>query len=165
MATTPNGLPYPVGTDKVVDGDDAIQALATFLDPGYGPWTAYTPTFVGFTPGTSPVVGNWKRIGNTVHAYGRVLINDGFTFTGTLQMNLPAPIHPRYDNPMPIGIFTIYQGEGFNYLGQVVKGTSPATTGVPFVQMPTGVSGITGTLPNTWNPGQMFAWSLTYEGA
>jgi hypothetical protein len=28
MATTAGGLPYPVGTDKVVDGDDAIKALA-----------------------------------------------------------------------------------------------------------------------------------------
>lgn len=28
MATTPTGLPYPVGTDRVVDGDNAIRALA-----------------------------------------------------------------------------------------------------------------------------------------
>jgi len=32
MATTPGGLPYPVGTDKVVDGDDAIHALAVAVD-------------------------------------------------------------------------------------------------------------------------------------
>lgn len=32
MALTPGGLPYPLGTDKVVDGDDAIKALATALD-------------------------------------------------------------------------------------------------------------------------------------
>lgn len=31
MATTPNGLPYPVGTDRVMDGDDAIKALATAI--------------------------------------------------------------------------------------------------------------------------------------
>jgi hypothetical protein len=31
MATTANGLPYPVGTDKVVNGDDAIKALADAL--------------------------------------------------------------------------------------------------------------------------------------
>jgi len=35
MALTPGGLPYPVGTDKVVDGDDAIHALALALDPLY----------------------------------------------------------------------------------------------------------------------------------
>lgn len=33
MALTPGGLPYPLGTDKVVDGDDAIHALAVALDP------------------------------------------------------------------------------------------------------------------------------------
>ena len=33
MATTPGGLPYPVGTDKVVDGDNAIRALAEALEP------------------------------------------------------------------------------------------------------------------------------------
>ena len=31
--TTPKfGLPYPTGTDHVVDGDDAIKALATAID-------------------------------------------------------------------------------------------------------------------------------------
>jgi hypothetical protein len=33
MATTPvYKFPYPVGTDKVVDGDNAIQALATAVE-------------------------------------------------------------------------------------------------------------------------------------
>lgn len=31
MATTAGGFPYPVGTDKVRDGDDAIKALADVL--------------------------------------------------------------------------------------------------------------------------------------
>lgn len=32
MANTTNGLPYPVGTDLVVNGDDAIKALAESID-------------------------------------------------------------------------------------------------------------------------------------
>ena len=32
MASTPSGLPYPVGTDKVVDGDNAIKALAEAIE-------------------------------------------------------------------------------------------------------------------------------------
>jgi hypothetical protein len=32
MATTTGGLPYPVGTDLVKDGDNAIKALADALD-------------------------------------------------------------------------------------------------------------------------------------
>jgi hypothetical protein len=37
-ATTPTGWPYPEGTDRVMDGDDAIHALASRLDTllGYG---------------------------------------------------------------------------------------------------------------------------------
>lgn len=31
MATTSDGLPYPVGTDLVRDGDNAIQALAVAI--------------------------------------------------------------------------------------------------------------------------------------
>jgi hypothetical protein len=29
---TPHGYPYPVGTDRVMDGDNAIQALAEAVD-------------------------------------------------------------------------------------------------------------------------------------
>jgi len=32
MATTANGVPYPLGTDLVRDGDDAIKALAQWVD-------------------------------------------------------------------------------------------------------------------------------------
>jgi hypothetical protein len=37
MATTTGGLPYPVGTDLVRDGDNAIQALAVGAEDKYGP--------------------------------------------------------------------------------------------------------------------------------
>ena len=32
MATTDSGLPYPIGTDKVRDGDNAIEALARAVE-------------------------------------------------------------------------------------------------------------------------------------
>lgn len=40
MGTTSKGAPYPVGTDKVVDGDNAIKALADWINP----LIAETPT-------------------------------------------------------------------------------------------------------------------------
>lgn len=36
MGTTTAGYPYPEGTDKVIDGDNAIQALAEALDGPVG---------------------------------------------------------------------------------------------------------------------------------
>lgn len=41
MGTTANGLPWPEGTDFVVDGDDAIRELAEALDPHIGAYYAY----------------------------------------------------------------------------------------------------------------------------
>lgn len=38
MANTTNGLPFPVGTDKVVDGDNAIRALAEAVDANLLPF-------------------------------------------------------------------------------------------------------------------------------
>jgi hypothetical protein len=34
-ATTTQGLPYPLGTDRVMDGDNAIQSLAQWLDNSF----------------------------------------------------------------------------------------------------------------------------------
>lgn len=79
--TTPNlALPYPVGTDRVMDGDDAIKALADMLDSRV-PWgvsrrrimgtnhtysnpTAWTPLNV---PGdATPLTANFtKRVATT----------------------------------------------------------------------------------------------------
>jgi hypothetical protein len=39
-STTPHGLPFPVGTDRVMDGDNAIEALARAADTGI--WGART---------------------------------------------------------------------------------------------------------------------------
>lgn len=50
MATTQNGLPYPVGTDKVVDGDNAIKALAEALNGLGKGWNAYRGSTDQFPP-------------------------------------------------------------------------------------------------------------------
>jgi hypothetical protein len=36
MANTPKGYPYPLGTDRVMDGDNVIQSLATAVDTKLG---------------------------------------------------------------------------------------------------------------------------------
>lgn len=41
---TTHGYPYPVGTDRVMDGDDAIQALAEAVDTKLGVSAAGTFT-------------------------------------------------------------------------------------------------------------------------
>lgn len=54
MGTTPKGYPYPEGTDPVVDGDDAIQALAEAIDTKQPHAQAVgTAEFTGVRPGNA----------------------------------------------------------------------------------------------------------------
>jgi hypothetical protein len=49
-ANTPKGFPYPVGTDRVMDGDDAIKNLATAVDTMLG--TAAAAMVTSAVPGS-----------------------------------------------------------------------------------------------------------------
>lgn len=44
MASTSKGFPYPLGTDRVMDGDNAIQALAQKIDTVLGLMASGTTT-------------------------------------------------------------------------------------------------------------------------
>lgn len=58
-ANTPNGLPYPLGTDRVMDGDDAIKALAQKVDDNVKAGIAsgvVNPTMAGGLDGPGLVV-------------------------------------------------------------------------------------------------------------
>ena len=39
-STTPKGFPYPLGSDRLMDGDDAIRNLATAVDTMVGVFAA-----------------------------------------------------------------------------------------------------------------------------
>lgn len=71
MATTVGGLPYPVGTDKVVDGDDAIKALAEAVDAR--PYAALRrTTALSIIAGTVVLNDNFDSVAarNFTHAAG-----------------------------------------------------------------------------------------------
>lgn len=111
MASTPNGLPYPVGTDRVMDGDDAIRNLATALriytatvtvtltaTPTaavvvtfpVGLFTA-PPVVVGFMNGAGTTA--WKGGANTVTAVSCQLFaqsNSGSAGSGTATVSCIA---------------------------------------------------------------------------
>jgi hypothetical protein len=56
MATTPKGYPYPVGTDRVADGDNAIRALAEAVESLLG--VAATGSGAITTTGSNPSNGS-----------------------------------------------------------------------------------------------------------
>lgn len=92
-STTPSlAIPYPVGTDRVMDGDNAMQSLAERVDlllggtggatggtapvNAPGQWQAATPvnfcndTSSAVAPGTTITEARWMKIGKTVWFVG-----------------------------------------------------------------------------------------------
>lgn len=104
---TPGGLPFPDGNDRVVDGDNAIRALAEFLDP-YVADTGWVdvPIAAGFAALSENEKPQVRRIGFTVWPKGAwgptgVSANNEFTVT-----TLPVGFRPAQITMTPIGTWT-----------------------------------------------------------
>lgn len=96
--TTTNGLPYPVGTDRVMDGDNAMQSLAEAVDTKAllsGDTGNVSAVSAGFTlaAGFTGLAGTVRR------RNGVVSVNITFTITAALSagdvanvpcVNIPA---------------------------------------------------------------------------
>ena len=97
MGNTPiSNLPYPEGTDRVMDGDNAIKALATALDgqTNGGPWTAMSPLGSGWTPqGGTYIPPQYRRVGDMVQVRGTATAAS----TGQPIFIWPANLRPALD--------------------------------------------------------------------
>ena len=82
MATLPGGAPYPVGTDKVVNGDDAIKALAQYVDRMHAEFDGNTTA----NPNVVALTGNW--VGDSTKSWGNVS-----TVNGAQLMTVTAGVH------------------------------------------------------------------------
>lgn len=62
--TTAHGLPYPLGTDLLADGDDAIKALAEAVDTGLYSFAYWRGTLAGGTAVAANVTCVWTQVEN-----------------------------------------------------------------------------------------------------
>jgi hypothetical protein len=91
-ATTPKyAFPYPVGTDRVMDGDNAIQALAERVEAVMQTaYTAYTPTlYNGHVAGPGALVARYRLMGPTLHLRISYNVSTGAILPSQIQFGLP----------------------------------------------------------------------------
>lgn len=83
-------LPYPVGTDRVMDGDNAIQALAERIEARmpWG-WLAYTETTVDSGNISNTEIGIGLNLVVTVPAGRRVKLSTMVSIQSTVAGDLP----------------------------------------------------------------------------
>jgi len=165
MATTPGGLPYPVGTDLVVNGDDAIKALADALDVLLlRQWTAWTPVVQdGMAIGNAVSIGAYRKVGRDLTAYGRIGLGTTSGVFGPIQIQLPAGM-----------AFSASANDTLQVVGKGLAQTSTATAGIlsltpsaptAFFLRTTGGNPIGVGIPGTWAPGNVLSFSLEVEVA
>jgi len=82
MALLPGGAPYPLGTDLVVDGDDAIKALATYADRTHNEFDGNGTA----NPNVVVITGNWVK--DAAKSWGNVS-----TVNGGQLMTVTAGLH------------------------------------------------------------------------
>lgn len=70
-AQTSQGIPYPVGTDRVSDGDNAIQALAEWLDR----YVCFGAATLAAPDGPGPNASKWFTSCSSLAVGGGVTVN------------------------------------------------------------------------------------------
>lgn len=139
--TSPYGFPYPTGTDRVMDGDNAMQALAeavdNHLETNLG---AATPTTL--LPNSAPWTSSSKyakRAGIvTFTLYG---LKDGW-ITNEVACYLPPGFRP---NPTSANLyFTAFALNTGESTGWAINYQTGAVFAI--LQVPAGRGGATGTI-------------------
>jgi hypothetical protein len=113
MATTASGYPYPVGTDRVMDGDDAIHALADAIE------AKLRTSAAGQATSGAAVVGVTLPVGRFLTAPAVVGTANTSTMTGLLvnitsitTTSFDLAIRSRIDGTFQAGIVTSWVAMG-----------------------------------------------------
>jgi hypothetical protein len=109
-SNTTNGLPYPVGTDRIMDGDNAMQALAEAVDAktlaSTGAITLAAAGFsaaAGFTGMAGAVVKRGGFVGMSLTALVSTNALTAGDMGNVVCLNLPAAYQPLVPAPVTSG--------------------------------------------------------------
>lgn len=145
--------------------------LITGTGTSLGAWTAYTPTFTGFTKGNATLDFAYSKIGKTVHFRGSFIFGSTSVMTGPLDFTLPFQLSSGYTFIQNIGRVTVWDISGPVYFGDMVKisGGAGGDTVRCVMNLASTVTlsnqEIGATTPMTWTTGDVLFVNGTYEAA
>lgn len=111
-------------SDLLNIGMDSVSNSITNLTSGIlTAWTAYTPTYLNFTPGNGSTYARYKKIGKTVIVQWDFTTGSTTTFAGTPVVSLPfAMLRTEYN----MAVASITNGSGIYPLIANGAGTANA---------------------------------------
>ena len=89
-------LTSPSHAQQHSDINDAMEAVQTKLAIGntvIGTYTAYTPTYIGFTLGNGTVTSAFCRVNDFVHYYAEVTLGSTSSVTGPVFVSVPVNVN------------------------------------------------------------------------
>ena len=155
MATTANGIIYPVASDFVGPLNTHLQNIATSTQSAINNKTTYTPTLNNITLGNGSLVAYYSRSGGII--IDEVYITFGSTTTvgGTISIGaLPVGTYVG-GTAMPSGSVTFYDSSATTtYFGPAI---TTGTTIAPKIENVSGtyptLADVNATVPFTWAVG------------
>jgi len=158
---TPTEGMFAVTTDN--DQLDYYNGSAWVSALPVGAWTAYTPTFTGFTLGNGSLTFAYAQIGKTVHLRGNITLGSTSAVTGPWTVSLPVNAITIASRAQ-IGQVTFIIADFFN-------GVAFANTASAMTLQVLNASGtyttmrdVSATIPGTWATGSNLAVVATYQG-
>lgn len=170
MGTTTNGLPYPDPTDFVIDGDDAMQALAEAIDAAiWSPWQD-GGNFSGVTIGNGSQKVRYRVHGTTCEVQGALLLGSSSDVTGLLQTTIPGGIVMGSGlgltggMEVPVGVAHAFDSSATGrQFGEAIM--TPGSGTIYFRKTATaeGGWGNPDTVPFTWAQGDYLTFTAMFE--
>jgi hypothetical protein len=142
------------------------QVLTAAQLNSIGAYTAYTPTFAGFTVGNGTVNTRYTQVNKLVHFYGRVALGSTSAFTGPLDISVPIAINAASAVLDTVGTCGAYNGAALFYGAPInLFNTSIRCTFFNSAGTYVTNSDTSATIPFTWANTNIFFWNITYESA
>jgi hypothetical protein len=129
-------------------------------------WSAYTPTFTGFTIGNGVLDFAFTQIGKTVHVRGRVTLGSTSSVAGPFDFTVPVT-SASYNLAHVLSYASFYNGSAFNQGFVLSIGSTSSfriscmNTGTAFAS----ASDLSSTVPFTWGNGHSIFMTMTYQAA
>lgn len=170
MGTTTHGLSYPDPTDFVINGDDAIQALAEEADDAI--WSDWQDgsTFSGVTIGNGSQKVRYRIHGTTCEVQGALLLGSTSDVTGLLSTTVPggvvmgSALALAGGMEVPVGVaFAFDTSATGRQFGEAVM--TPGSGTIYFRKTATaeGGWGFPDTVPFTWAAGDYLTFTAMFE--
>lgn len=155
MATTADGIVYPIASDFIAPLNTHLQSLAESVQSAIDTKVSYTPTFTGLTLGNGTVVATYVKNGGVV--IDEIIITLGSTsaVTGEIYINNLPIASNNSEQFMQCGVVSLYDGISTMNPGIAVQNNATSLRIMALNASGTWVlwAGLSSTVPFTWNAG------------